>query len=147
MAMEAAPLRLMTISNKSRYKWTMSVQTQNPVELNDSLLFLTNLNLSDQYDHVVPLIPITCSSLCNRMLWLITSNAAPRSKRPNIDIRVILTDFLPFSFSSWRGVCDWWRQQRLSEGYSQWDAESGIQLLLLPLRLLLGLAVCHDDPH
>ena len=51
----------------------------------DSSFTRTNWNLSDKYDlnqpKAVPLIPITCSSLCNRTLWSIVSNAALRSNR------------------------------------------------------------------
>lgn len=45
------------------------------------------------------------------------------------------------------GVCDWRRYQGLPEGDSQREPESGLQLLLLPLRLLPGLALRHDDPN
>lgn len=49
--------------------------------------------------------------------------------------------------SSRGGFCHRRREQRLPEGDPQREPKGGIQLLLLPLRLLLGFTVRHDDPH
>jgi len=55
----------------------------------DSSFTRTNWNLLDKYDlnqpNEVPLIPITCSSLCNKILFLTVSNAALRSNRTSTD--------------------------------------------------------------
>ena len=49
----------------------------------------TNWNPTDKHDlnqpNAVHLIPITCPSLCNRMLCLMISNAASRSNRTSTD--------------------------------------------------------------
>ena len=39
--------------------------------------------------NVAPLFPITCSSLCNRMLWWIKSESALRSNRTNTDTSLL----------------------------------------------------------
>lgn len=92
-----------------------------------------------------------------KMLWIfgfdrcsvyrLTNQSTTHSVLFEVVCRPELWDISECVFFSWRGVWDWRREQRLSEGYSQRDAESGLQLLLLPFCLLLGLAVCHDDSH
>lgn len=49
--------------------------------------------------------------------------------------------------SSGGGVCDGRPEQRLPEGHPQREPAGGLQLLLLPLCLLLGFALRHDDSH
>lgn len=55
---------------------------------------------------------------------------------------------LPVFFSpSGGGVCDGRPEQGLPEGHPQREPAGGLQLLLLPLCLLLGFALRHDDSH
>jgi len=63
---------------------------------------LTNWNISHEYNlnqsNAVLLIPVTCSSLSNRMLWLIISNTTQRSNRRSL---ITFTYALNPDWKSW----------------------------------------------
>ena len=71
---------------------------------------LTNWNLSDRFNQpsAAPLIPPCCSSVCNRILWSVVSNAALRSNRTSIETSP-LSDAMKRSFLSRFTVLFLWR--------------------------------------